>query len=277
MVRGLAIALLFIAATGGVVGGALAIHHLLSPKAPSCSQMAEDASAPAGRDYPEVDLVIGVAGNTQAVALEAEQFVKTSVVQPSPAAKVAVDISLVDGDRTYNPTAISGSCLNHRLLVAPAAADIASYQHASTSARPDVAKALEGEFERQVTHLANVASDAVLAAPRPTNLAAGAFDVWPFVTQQPLKATVDVLDVFTTGGNNCLTVQSPSNLDGDGQTLISQRVQACIESHLLPRASEATVRLQAVKALDLTGPQEEAQSSVISAMCQYAASNGCGP
>jgi hypothetical protein len=259
-----------IAAIAAIVGGALGVRHLLTTAPASCQQMAAAAAALDGAADPRINVIIGVAGNNAEVASEAQSFIESAVQAPSAVSAVVVTVVLVDGNKMYMPSTATRGCLDRSLLVAPAAADLASYRKANSSTRSAVADALEGEFKRGVEQIAAAAARAVLAAPKPADIDAGAYAIWPFVTAVPRSTNVAVLDTFTTAGKNCLTLSAPDEVTALGVSAVAERVSACVRTHFLQSATTSHLELQPVTALDLTGGQRGAQATVIAALCKYA-------
>jgi len=273
--RAVATPMLVVLSVAAVLGGALVLRSFLIQKPQSCSQMIDSASSSTAAAVPKVDIIVGLAGNTPGVASEAAAFVERSLRAASPETRTIATITLVDGARQYRPTTRDGTCIGRPLLVSPSATDLRSYQEASAAARDDVAKALERQYQAAVRRIAQAVERAMQYAPAPPSRGASVMDVWPFVEQGSPDVTTYVLDAFATGGNSCLTMQNPTSLTAGGSSSAAVRVEQCAGSHLLARAPQRQLHLQAVASLNLTGAQAEAQSAVLAAMCRYASINGC--
>ena len=266
------------AVVAAMLGTAFFVSTLLQTKPPSCADMTAAASAGAVKGARRIQIVIGLAGNTDAVATEAKKFVQTSLSGDGPTDRLLSKVTLVNGGTNYQPTGDEGDCVGHPLVVAGSEADLESYEKASTDAKPDVADALLVQYRRQVNLIADAVAASVRSAPAPRSTAdTGAFALWPFVAQVPPSNDVVALGPFTVGGDNCLTIRgNPASLsDSRSSTVIKQRVKSCVAAGEVSTANASHVRLTAVDSLALSGTQHAAQQAVIDALCQDATLSGC--
>jgi hypothetical protein len=258
---------------GMMISGALLLSQRLKSKPQSCSAMARSSStaAPTAR---RLNIIIGLSGNSEAVAVEAEQFVRQSLVRRSATDISVAKVTLLSGNHEFAaPHAVAG-CLGRDLLVAPSSADLASYNSASKEAKRDVETTLRQQYDLQVDKVATAVGQAVRSAPKPADGSTGAFSVWPFVIQGS-EGDVLVLSQFQLDGNNCLSLNNPATLGGEGLTAISERVKKCAEIGEVMVAPNERLSLSPSRSLPLTGDQKTAQSAIIEALCSFATAHGC--
>ncbi|MCA9563695.1 MAG: hypothetical protein KC561_09415 [Myxococcales bacterium] len=258
-----------------MIGGALTLAGVLTPDPKSCSDMASGVHSTT-RNLRTVDIVIGLAGNGPAVAAEAQQHVRSVLHAEEPDAATLVKVTLVNGDREYQPSGTSGQCVGQELLVAPSTADLESYRTASVDAKADVEAALRKQYDTQAGLVAASVRTAVSQAPPPDSPNTGAFALWPFVAQIPADHEAFVLGPLTVGGDNCLTLASPASIASDGKsTEIAQRVAQCVAAGEVSKASATSLTVEGVGSLTLTGSQRDAQNAVVDALCSNAAETKC--
>lgn len=255
--------------------GALYLSSLLKPKTSSCAEMASEAASSTAEGVPRVVLVVGIPGNSTGIETEIRQFVTSALAASAPDTRTVVQVTLVNGNRDYHPTGGAGACVGQDLLVAPAQSDLDSYRTASPEAKGKVENSLRTQYRGQAERVADSVANAVADAPPPDAGDAGAFALWPFVAQVSPERQVRALGSFTVGPDNCLTLADPASKTADGSTLIAERVRRCVGGKELGVARAATVRLTPATSLGLSGPERDAQTAVIEALCRHATQQGC--
>jgi hypothetical protein len=260
-----------VAAVSAMIGGGMVIAGALQGSGVSCASMASDAAS-APRDAHRAEVVIGVSANSQSAADEASTLVAEALASDTPGQQTVAKITVVVGDRAFLPQGMT--CIGRDLLVSAAATDLNSYRHASSEARSDLADELVEQYADQTAVIADEIRSAIRSAPQP-GPNSGVFFTWPFVADVPADRDAFVLDVFTTAGDNCLTIDDPTARSADGSLVFGTRVGECVAGGELEVAAARSVRLRAVEALSLSGGQQQAQRTVMDALCAQAVAGGC--
>lgn len=229
-------------------------------------------AAKAPKDVRRAEVIVSLGGNNAEAAREAASFVTEALTSATAGDQTLAKITLVVGDHAYKPE--HSACVGRDVLVSASDADRRNFENASSDAHESLRVKLMEQYAEQVSRVAEDVESAVRSAP-PPNENTGAFFIWSFVADAPADRDVHVLGSFTTGGNNCLTLDDPTARRADGRSASLVRVQECVKGHQLEIAPAKSIHLSAVQALDLTGGQKQAQRAVMDALCAAATSGDC--
>jgi hypothetical protein len=251
----------------GIGFGSLAVASIFRPSSSDCDQMAAEADD--RPDAAHTAITVGLSGNTDATISETKSAIRTVITEAEPPATVAVvSVTIMRGDR---PIETQG-CIGRPVAIGASSALLKTYEDAD-----DLRKGLlEGDMatqreDRVEILLASV--DDAIRNPGEPDVEPTAFGIWAAAASR-LSAddTAVIIDAFSPGGDNCMTLVEPSDLRDE--TVIADRVEQCIATGQLPVVAAADIELVALTGT-LNVTQTSAQSFVMAALCSRATDSPC--